>query len=282
MSARLLALRAAIGGDVSGNSGTFPGPGHSRKDRSLSLLDIGPRVVYHSFAGDPGPQIADYLQANGIPCANRGELTDEERRQYVKAQKQALARRRAEEEKTRTVALRLWESAKEQLPPAALAYFKARELEAPAGFVRHVNEFGKPAAIIAPVVDPSNRFLGVHRTYYTADGQALERKMLGAQSGGCIRLSPTEDTLAIAEGVETALSYRKLRGVPCWAARSSSGLEQWRPPNGVSRVIIAADGDAAGLRAANRLGAVLRSFVRVTIDSAPTDRDWNDVLRGDA
>ena len=179
------------------------------------------------------------MQANGIPCANRGELPDEERRQYVKAQKQALARRRAEEEKTRAVALRLWESAKEQLPPAALSYYAARGIEAPRGYVRHINEFGKPAAIIAPAVDPSNRFLGVHRTYYTADGQALERKMLGAQSGGCIRLSPTEDALAIAKAWPAAqVSMATGRGaisheVPIGEAidrafRMASGSTSWR------------------------------------------------------
>ena len=52
-SAREIAL--ALGGDVvSFNRVAAPGPGHSSKDRSLSVLITGSDFIVHSFAGDDG------------------------------------------------------------------------------------------------------------------------------------------------------------------------------------------------------------------------------------
>jgi hypothetical protein len=58
-------VAAALGGDVSGNKVLAPGPGHSPKDRSLSVL-LDPHApesfVVHSFAGDDPIKCRDYVR----------------------------------------------------------------------------------------------------------------------------------------------------------------------------------------------------------------------------
>lgn len=54
-------------------------------------------------------------------------------------------------------------------------------------------------------------------------------------------------------GIETALSAALVDGVPVWAVLSTSLLERVEPPPGVSRLMIYADRDEAGLTVARRL-----------------------------
>jgi hypothetical protein len=56
----------ALGGEISGNQVLCPGPGHSAKDRSLSVkLDASAPdgFVVHSFAGDDPIECRDYVRA---------------------------------------------------------------------------------------------------------------------------------------------------------------------------------------------------------------------------
>jgi putative DNA primase/helicase len=71
-SAREIAL--ALGGDVvSFNRVAAPGPGHSSKDRSLSVLITGSDVIVHSFAGDDWRVCKDYVRSRlGEPASDLG------------------------------------------------------------------------------------------------------------------------------------------------------------------------------------------------------------------
>jgi putative DNA primase/helicase len=61
-SAREIAL--ALGGDVvSFNRVAAPGPGHSSKDRSLSVLITGSDFIVHGFAGDDWRVCKDYVRS---------------------------------------------------------------------------------------------------------------------------------------------------------------------------------------------------------------------------
>lgn len=62
------ALALALGGEAHGDHITAPSPGHSRKDRSLSILvdDHAPGgFVVHSFVGDDIMAIKDYVREKG-------------------------------------------------------------------------------------------------------------------------------------------------------------------------------------------------------------------------
>lgn len=106
-------------------------------------------------------------------------------------------------------------------------------------------------AMLASVMDAGGKCLTIHRTYLTPDGQKAAvptpRKMMPPSDrlhNVAIRLAAVDDGwLAVAEGVETALAYTKLWGVPCWSTVSAGLLESFSPPDGVTLLTIAADND---------------------------------------
>ncbi|MCA0857280.1 toprim domain-containing protein [Phaeobacter italicus] len=97
-----------------------------------------------------------------------------------------------------------------------------------------------------------------------------------------MHLSTAPGPLAVAEGVETALSLAS--GIcsslgSVWAALSSSGMAGLRLPEIPHEIVIATDGDSAGRRAGNSLAERAHSLGwRVSLLSAPYGKDWNDVL----
>jgi hypothetical protein len=127
----------------------------------------------------------------------------------------------------------------------------------------------------------------VHRTYLRCDGSGKadvtpSKAMLGAVQGGAVRLSHGPQTLAVAEGIETALSLSSgLLRVPAtvWAALSTSGIRGLHLPDKPGRLTIAADGDAAGRTAAQALATRAHGTGwQVSLLPAPDGRDWNDIL----
>jgi phage/plasmid primase-like uncharacterized protein len=107
---------------------------------------------------------------------------------------------------------------------------------------------------------------------------------LGQLRHGGVWLTPVEkigEQLAIAEGIETALSVMQLTKLPTVAALSAAGMRSLRWPPHVRQLWIAADNDEAGLKAAEvLLGQALRAGLQAHI-KVPTKgkNDFNDLLR---
>jgi putative DNA primase/helicase len=128
--------------------------------------------------------------------------------------------------------------------------------------------------------------MGLHRTWITATGKAdIEpaRMVLGAKQGGCIRLWPDEAVttcLGVAEGVETALSLA-LAMQPVWSLIDAGNLAAFPVLPGVECLTIAADNDAAGLKAANECAMRWTQAGRsVRLVIPPREgADLNDVAR---
>ncbi|MBL3529144.1 MAG: toprim domain-containing protein [gamma proteobacterium endosymbiont of Lamellibrachia anaximandri] len=133
--------------------------------------------------------------------------------------------------------------------------------------------------------------VSVHRTYLTKYGYKAPvesaKKIMGVPypltcSGAAIRLYPAGKTLAIAEGIETALALRVSLRMRVWAAISAHGLETIVIPNKVERVLIGADNDknGRGQLAASRLAKRLRHEGREVriITPEQVGSDWADVL----
>jgi hypothetical protein len=89
------------------------------------------------------------------------------------------------------------------------------------------------------------------------------------------------EQLAVAEGIETALSVMQLTKLPTVAALSAAGMRSLRWPAQVRRLWIAADNDEAGLEAAKRLlERALRDGLKAQIKiPARGKNDFNDLLR---
>jgi hypothetical protein len=127
----------------------------------------------------------------------------------------------------------------------------------------------------------------VHRTYLRCDGSGKadvtpSKMMLGAVQGGAVRLSNGPQTLAVAEGIETALSLSSgLLRAPAtvWAALSTSGIRGLHLPDEPGRLSIASDGDSAGRAATQSLATRAHGMGwQVSLLPAPDGRDWNDIL----
>jgi putative DNA primase/helicase len=140
-------------------------------------------------------------------------------------------------------------------------------------------------AMVCPITDGSE-LLGAQVTWLTRDcktkaGGSTPRKFYGSTKGGYVHLSiiDPDKPLIIGEGVETTLSAMQLASLPGIAALSATNMPAVKVPQ-CKGVIIAADNDEAGRKAASQLADNLRYGGRpVQIAFPPIEgADWNDVL----
>ena len=127
---------------------------------------------------------------------------------------------------------------------------------------------GEFAAMVAVVRSPDGRAVSLHRTFLSkaatkAPVECPKKLMKGLDGmhGGAIRLYPSTNVLAIAEGIETALAVHCLTGLPVWAAISSGMMKNIILPDDVKEVIIFADNDLPdhlGRRAGQEAAEALR------------------------
>ena len=199
----------------------------------------------------------------------------------------------ARREDSRRKARRVWKATRPLTGTVAAKYLTSRGVGHVAGApalrfhpaLTHRNERGRFPCLVAGVQDVSGRFLGIQRTYIAPDGTgkaALDpvRASLGSLAGGAVRiLEPAGDGLLLGEGIETTAAAVRVLDWPgdAWATLGTSGLRAVVVPDSVRRVVIAADRDAGGLRAAVALSDRLESEGRrVTIEVPPCGdfADW--------
>jgi len=183
-------------------------------------------------------------------------------------------------------------------PPAgpALAYLQARCCVIPPADgdlcwhpnLRHPSGYSGPA-LVALVTDVITREpLTLHRTWIRADGTKAPldppRMLLGGhrKAGGVIRLWPDEAVttgLAVAEGVETALAVAHAFQ-PVWACIDAGNLAALPVLGGIESLLIAADHDDAGIKAAEACGTRWAAAGREVHVAMPEQRktDVNDLV----
>jgi len=125
----------------------------------------------------------------------------------------------------------------------------------------------------------------IHRTFLRPDGMGkaevvTPRLALGQIRGGAVPIQPGRGRLAVAEGIESALSLARMLGPDwaVWAALSTAGMRALILPRPPGALLIAPDGDDAGRAAADALARRARGW-RVALRLPPDRRDWNDVVR---
>ncbi|MCK5555641.1 MAG: toprim domain-containing protein [Alphaproteobacteria bacterium] len=130
---------------------------------------------------------------------------------------------------------------------------------------------------------PDRKIHAVHRTFLE-DGKKANvkpvRMMLGGITGGAVRLAPVSRILGLAEGIETALSVQQETGTPFWAVLSTSNYKNLILPDTVQEIIVAADHDLAGIKAAQEaveLWARRGLKVKIALPPIPCT-DFNDLL----
>lgn len=285
MSGGLEAVVAALGGDLwdGGRRANVPAPGHSRRDRSVSLRLVGDRLLIHTFGDGDWRRVREDLVRRGL-VGRDGRLGGAG---PARSALSRAARIRAAE--------RLWS----RLAPVGTDDPAARHLRRravmidPAGLpalragrarLRAYENAGPERPVLAAAVTLDGRLTGLELTYLHPDGRRasdlrLSRKSLGVLPPGCaVDLSPAgARRLVVGEGVFTVLSAMARFECPGQATLAAHNLARWRPPRGVDEVLIAADPGRAGEAAADVLAGRLRpSGLRVRIALPdPGHEDWN-------
>ena len=145
---------------------------------------------------------------------------------------------------------------------------------------------GRYAALIAPVVDLDAQLVTLHTTFLEHGRKITEhepRKLLSPLVGrvGCaVRLMRADaDVLGVGEGLESCLAAGALHGLPVWSALNATLLSKFEAPAGITRLMVFADHDVAGLDAALKLTERLQGKVQIEIRKPPSPaKDWAEVL----
>jgi len=232
-----------LGGDAYRNRVLCPGPGHSRKDRSLSVtFNSDGSFTTNSFAGDDFRDCRDHVKAI------LGYAEDAPAPVAVPSATISSGGSAA-----RMAAMgRLWAQCVPLKGTLAERYLERRGLSYDGDGWRF-----RPAsrALIAIITDAiTSDPIGWHETLLDADGNKIGRLMHGRATGGVVRLYSCGQSheLGIAEGIETALAtgFR-----PIWACLSASIMKGFPVLAHVDHLAVFADHDKAGVEAANAVGA---------------------------
>src|SRR5262245_2612321 len=132
----------------------------------------------------------------------------------------------------------------------------------------------------------------IHRTALRADGAGKAdlpglgnaRRMLGPTKGAALKLTghaEVADGLGIAEGIETALTIICAGWQPVWACGSAGAIQSFPILSGIESLTIFADGDRAGIAAAQVCQVRWHNAGLECRILAPPDEgaDWNDIVR---
>jgi phage/plasmid primase-like uncharacterized protein len=191
-------------------------------------------------------------------------------------------------------ARRLWDTASPAAGTPAETYLALRGLPnlAASPALRFLSACSHPSgaerypALVASVVDAAGELIAVHRTYLRADGSGKascepQKATLGPVAGGAVWLTPVAVELVIGEGLESSASAGLLLGLPAWSAVSAGNLARTvKLPPEVRRVVIAADADDPGERAAREAAWRWQGegrMVRIARPNQPS-QDFNDLI----
>jgi putative DNA primase/helicase len=283
-------IATALGGHRSGKSWMAPCPAHKDATPSLSIRDAdNGQLLVKCHAGCTQNDVITALRARKLWSADQYCTSDTARRI---AQVSMRATPNAEERQRTFRALKIWTAAQNAEGSPVETYLAAREITVALPrtlkfhhALKHPTGALLPSMIGLVTTGTDNRPVGIHRTFLNeaANGKAEvtpNKMLLGPSRGGAVRLGPPQDTLLIGEGIETCLAAMQATGMTAWAALSTSGMITLDLPTSVRAIIILADADEPGERAATKAAARwLKAGRRVRIARPPQGLDFNDVLR---
>lgn len=311
------AVARMLGGRAIGHHVYAPGPGHSRRDRSLSVKidpDAPDGFIVASFAGEDWSAAKDYVRtAVGLPAYART------RHEPTAAKREAWARQLAENERVELVrqarrsrnAIEIWRGSTPIAGTIAEKYLLHRlagasiprdVIEADAlrfnercpfwNEVTRIYEF-LPAMVGLFRNVETGEPQSIHRTFLKEDGsgkaempdEGEAKRMLGEMRNAAIMLTPFEDVslgLGIAEGIETGLTLIVADWRPIWVVGSSGAIERFPVLPGLDQLTIFPDHDRAGQVAAHKCTVRWAGAGRAWTILTPRQRgaDWNDIARG--
>lgn len=249
-------------------------PAHDDQNASLSIRESD-KLLMKCFAGCDYAAIAAALDA--MPC-----------KRAFRGPNATLGPTRSEHERSE-FARRIWRDCRPAAGTLVAVYLRTRGITLPVppslrfhGSLKHPSGIYAPA-MVAAVQNREGKIVAVHRTWLRCDGSGKadlepQKAALGPVRGCAVRLAPAGETLALAEGIETALSIQQATGIPTWAALGTSNVTRVELPNCVREVIICADADEPGEKAAHETAQrFLREGRQARIAKPHGAKDFNDL-----
>lgn len=246
----LHSIAQALGGTVSGREVLAPTPGHSSRDKGTAVR-IAPGapdgILVTCFNDGQAEALAvkDRLRAAGVLPAFDGR-----RRELTFAEKEAIRRAEAERERERAEAQsNAAQIARQRLAQAVPAIaghpYLSRKRIAPERLWRAGDR------LLVPMADDRGIVWNVQSIAPDGDKRFLKG---GRTKGVFWRAGKAVDRLVIGEGMATVAAIRRATGLPVIAALSAHNLptvaNMIRAQCPDLHIIIAADDDAAGMKAA--------------------------------
>lgn len=292
MSLILRQIVACIGGELHdcGTRALCPGPGHSKNDRSMSLM-IGRdgRVLINSFSSS-----TDWRECQRwLEELKLIEPFDPKNPPFKLPRQQHIQNVDERDRHKLDRAKSLWAQSLPLAGTLGARYAALRGLrlyELPSTEIRfhpNVRRMRAPSpAVLQKITSSTDRLMGIQCTYLDP-GTANRlpgregRRIIGRFKSGAVRLAPAGQVLGVGEGVESTVSAARRFAVSAWALLGSENLKAFTPPAGVELLLIFADHGKGGLIAAQTLKArALDTGIDARILPPPKSAgDWNDLDR---
>jgi hypothetical protein len=259
------AVARALGGEVSGCNVQAPGPGHSARDRSLSIK-IDPATpegfLVNSFAGNDPMVCRDHVRAALGLC-----LRPERSIELPPRREAHRGYARDDRDQGTANVLRIWGEAREVRDTPAWNYLHRRGVDLAAlpdcigdALRWHVLcpwESSRHGCIVALWTDTlTSEPRAIHRRPITPQGECIAHwRALGPTAGCIIRLWPDHEVaqgLVVGEGIETVLvaatrmQHRSTLVQPAWAAGDAGHLASLPLLAGIRALTLLVDHDASG------------------------------------
>lgn len=286
IAARLVRLRQ------SGREWTACCPFHDDHSPSFTIFDEGQR--FHCFGCGASGDVLDFVQRiAGVGLTEAARMLGMGEVPAVQSPRFMERLEPASDDRNVNRARSIWQAALPAAGTVAEAYLRWRGINPP--YPPSLRFLALPwgnlppvPCLVCAVQDVSGEVTGIQRIWLAPDGHSKAavdkpKLSLGRVKGGAIRLGEPDDRgcLTVCEGPEDGLSLRVMLGGPVWVAAGASFLPGMQFPPAVRAVIVAADNDSAGRKAADKAARAfaLRGLEARIIRPLDGCKDFNDELR---
>jgi hypothetical protein len=279
----------ALGGELRGKQVNCPGPGHSSRDRSLSVrlsFTAPDGFICHSHAGDDWQACRDHVRTRlGLLSWQPGD--EQERRIYPSRlgefDRKAINRDSEQRPRTEDDLIRvkraqaLWNEGGDPRGTVAMQYLKARALDLPDALAGTVLRFhsrcpwrdedaGKteyiPVLLAAFRSVDDDEITAIHRIRLDQPQRwpKADRRMFGIVYRAAVKLDAVATTLMIGEGIETCMAAcqlmttGELERASVWALGSVGAISFFPVLEGVKRLIVLGETGKASAEAIRLCG----------------------------
>lgn len=274
-------------------------PFHTNSGKNMNFTVRPDKQFFHCFGcGAHGDVFGFLMRHDNMKFSEAVEVIAGKAAMPAAHAPQAISKNKADDEALKAEridrALKLWKQCIPVRGTLVETYLRARGITCPIPPViryhsnlRHMPSTKYFPAMVSFVQGADGKFCGVHRTYLDGTGTKKAdvtpaKKMLG--SWGHIRLTEAGDTLAIAEGIETALSVRvAVPTLSVWAAMALGNFGAAVPEH-VKKIIFLGDADNSDQAKAEKqmrdAAQKLRGNNRTIMWCfPPSGYDFNDLLK---